>query len=91
MTKIFYPNTDRSKAKQLLNLSRKKSRRLSEVITGQNYLHNVQNEIKNTDNFCRLCEEEEETFDHFVTDCPCLRQGRQDKTKKNREKSLLDD
>ena len=27
---------------------------------------------------CRLCEEEEETFDHFVNDCPCLWQVRRD-------------
>ena len=32
MIKIFYPNPDRSKAKQLLNLSRKESRRLIEAI-----------------------------------------------------------
>ena len=78
MTKIFYPNSDRSKAKRLLNLSRKKSRRLIEAITGQNNLHYVQNKIRKTEHLCRLCEEEEETFDHFVNDCPCLRQARQD-------------
>ena len=78
MTKIFYPNPDRTKAKQLLNLSRKKSRRLIEAITGQNNLHYVQNKIKKTEHLCRLCEDEEETFDHFVKECPCLRQARQD-------------
>ena len=88
MTKIFYPNPDRSKAKQLLNLSRKKIRRLIEVITGQNNLHYVQNKIKKTDHLCRLCEEGEETFDHFVNDCPCLRQARQDHSGLNKiEKS----
>ena len=51
-TKVFYPNPDRSKAKQLLNLSRKKSRRLIEAITGQNNLHYVQNKIKKTLNTC---------------------------------------
>ena len=78
MTKIFYPNLDKSKAKQLLNLLRKKSRRLIEAITWQNNLHYVQNKIKKTEKLCRLCEEEEETFDHFVNDCPCLRLARQD-------------
>ena len=78
MTKIFYPKPNRAKAKQLLNLSRKKSRRLIEAITGQNNLHYVQNKIKKTEYLCRLCEEEEETFDHFVNECPCLRQSRQD-------------
>ena len=33
VTKIFYSNPGGSKAKQLLNLSRKKSRRLIEAIT----------------------------------------------------------
>ena len=81
MTKIFYPNQDRSKARQLLNLSRKKSRRLIEAITGQNNLHYVQNKIKkmdHLDHLRRLREEEEETFDHIVNDCPCQRQARQD-------------
>ena len=30
------------------------------------------------DHLSRLCKEEEETFIHFVNDCPCLRQARQD-------------
>ena len=58
MTKIFCPNPDRSTAKQLLTLSRTKSRKLIEAITGQNNLHYVENKIKKTDNQCRLCEEE---------------------------------
>ena len=78
MTKIFYPSPDTSKARQLLNISRKKSRRVIGTITGQNNLHYVQNKIKKTEHLCRLCKEEEETFDHFVNDCPCLRQARQD-------------
>ena len=78
MIKIFYPNQDISKAKQLLTLSRKKSRRLIEAVTGQNNLHYLQNKIKKMEHLCRLCEEGEETFDHFVNDCPCLRQARQE-------------
>ena len=77
MTEIFYPNPDRSKAKQLLNLSRNKSRRLIEPITGQNNLHYVQNKIRKKEHLCRLCEEGEETYDYFVNNCPCLRQPRQ--------------
>ena len=90
MTKILYPNPDRRKAKQLLNLSRKKSRRLIEAITEHNNLHYIQNKIKKTDHLCRLCEEDKETFDHFVNDCPCLRQARQVQFGLNRiEKSHL--
>ena len=57
---------------------RKKSRRLIEAITGQNNLHYVQNKIAKAEHLCRLCEEEEGTFDHLVNHCPCLRQAKQD-------------
>ena len=78
MRKIFYPKPDRSKAKQLHNLSRKKSMRLIQAIIGQNNLHYVKNKIKKMEHLCRLRKEEEETLDHFINDCPCLRQARQD-------------
>ena len=74
MTKIFYPSYSMAKAKELCKLSRSDARRLIEIVTGQNNLHYVQNKIKRTQDLCRLCEEEEETFDHFVNDCPCLTQ-----------------
>ena len=38
-------------------------------------LHSVQNKIKKMDLLCRLCKEEEETFDHFVNDCPIGNMG----------------
>ena len=78
MTKIFYPTVHKGKAKELCNLSRDKSRMLIEIITGQNNLNYIQNKINGQNNLCRLCEEEEETFDHFVKDCPCLWQERRD-------------
>ena len=38
MTKIFYPRTHKGKSKALLNMSRKKSRRIIEIVTfSQNY------------------------------------------------------
>ena len=78
MSKIFYPEPHKSKAKELCNLSRDKSRRLIEIITGQNNLNYIQNKISGRGDLCRLCEEEEETFDHFVDECPCLWQVRRD-------------
>ena len=78
MTKLFYPTMHKDKAKELCGLGRDKSRRFIEIITGENNLHYVQNKLKGTYNLCRLCEEEDETFDHFVNDCPCLWQIRRD-------------
>ena len=60
------------------DFNRKEHYKCVQAITGQNNLHYVQNKIKKTEHLSRLCEEEEETFDHFVNDCPCLRQARQD-------------
>ena len=78
MTKLFYPSMHKSKARELCNLGRKASRRFIEIITGQNNLYYIKNKIKGTAHLCRLCEEEEETFDHFVDECPCLWQNRRD-------------
>ena len=78
MTKLFYPEFHKSKAKELCNLSRDKSRRLIEIVTHQNNLNYIQNKITGRGDLCRLCEEEEETFNHFVDDCPCLWQVRRE-------------
>ena len=78
MSKNFYPTLHKGKAKQLCIMTRDKTRRLVEIVTGQNNLHYIKNKIKGKENLCRLCEEEEEIFDHFVDDCPCLWQTRQD-------------
>ena len=44
------------------------------AITGHNFLGKHQNYIDpQISKHCRFCEEEEETFHHFITDCPTLR------------------
>ena len=73
MTKLFYPGPHKRKAKTVTKLSRNKSRRLIEIVTGQNNLNYIQNKVKNMELLCRFCEEEEETFDHLITECPCFR------------------
>ena len=78
MAKIFYPGVHKGKAKKLCDLTRDKSRRLIEIVTGQNNLNYIRNKITGEENLCRLCEEEEETFGHFVNDCPCRWQARRD-------------
>ena len=76
MTKIFYPEPHSTKAKTLLKLNRTELKTLVEVITGQNNLNYINNKIYGTDLLCRFCEEEEETFDHFINDWPCFYQDR---------------
>ena len=53
-------------------MNRKKSRRIIEIVTGQNDLHYIQNKVNKTEYQCRFCEDEEETFDHLIQDCPCF-------------------
>ena len=72
MTKIFYPRTHKGKSKSLINMSRKKSRRIIEIVPGQNNLHYIQNKVTSSENVCRFCEEEEETFHHLILECPCF-------------------
>ena len=54
-------------------------KRLVEVVTGHNNLSYFQFKIDPDVNpNCRFCEEQNETFHHFITDCPRLRQFRAD-------------
>ena len=61
-------------AKKILNLSRSHLTRLIAIITGFNCQSYVQFRTNATINpICRLCGEDNETFWHFVTECPRLR------------------
>ena len=54
-------------------------KRLVELITGHNNLSYFQFKIDPDVNpMCRFCEEQNETFHHYSTDCPRLRQFRID-------------
>ena len=60
-------------SKKILNISRSHLTRLMSVITGFNCLSYIQFKANPTINpLCRLCEEDNETFWHFITDCPRL-------------------
>ena len=70
---------DTARAKKILQLPRLKMKRLVEIITGHNNLSYFQFKVDPDVNpLCRFCEEENETFHHFITDCPRLRQFRLD-------------
>ena len=79
-TKQFYPYPDPNKSKALLKLARSQLSLILKITTGHNALayhaSKIDNEIDPT---CSLCGEADETFFHFVTDCPRLRLTRADK------------
>ena len=80
MTKIFFPNPDKNKTKKLLKHGRAYLRRIIECTTGHNNLHYLQSKIypEDVSELCRFCEEEKETFDHLLNECPCFQQARFD-------------
>ena len=79
MSKLFYSNPDSNKAKYLLRLSSYNLGRLIRLISGHNKLNYFQSLLDNDISpLCRLCEEEDETFAHWVSECPVLRQDRTD-------------
>ena len=49
-------------------------RRLIELITGHNNLNYLQSKIypEDVSELCRFCEEEDETFEHLLNECPCF-------------------
>ena len=78
-SKQFYPSIDRSKAKYSYNLSRQELGRLIRITTGHNNLFYHRSNVdktKTTSPLCRFCHEENETFYHFATNCPCFRLSR---------------
>ena len=77
--KIFYSGPDKNLAKKILNNRRSHLTRLISIITGFNCLSYIQFKASPTINqLCRLCGEENETFWHFISDCPRLQTYRND-------------
>ena len=79
-SKNFLPRPDKNKSREILQLYRSQMRRLIELITGQNNLNYVQSKVHNgqTSELCRFCEEEDETFEHLLNECPCFNSYRRD-------------
>jgi ribonuclease HI len=77
MTKQFIVKPDKEISRRILHFSRSKMRRLLEIITGHNNLNYFQQKIDALQSsLCRFCEEEDETFFHLVTECPCFIESR---------------
>ena len=73
MSKLFYEGPDKNKAQHFLQMSSYKVGRLIRLLSGHNNLNYSQSLIDDKINpLCRLCEEEDETFDHWVTECPVI-------------------
>ena len=76
-TKLFFSKPDPNKATGIIRLSRGYLTNLVRAITGHNFLGKHQNKIDHTiSKVCRFCDEDIETFHHFITECPSLRQLR---------------
>ena len=78
-TKQFFDIIMPTRSKKILNLARSQLSTLIPIITGHNnlaYHEHVQD--VHIDPLCRLCDEEAETFYHFINNCPRLRQLRQE-------------
>ena len=76
-SKQFYPLPNRTKAKYSYQLNRQELGRLIRIVTGHNNLFYHRSNIdRGTSPLCRFCREENETFYHFATNCPCFRLSR---------------
>ena len=74
MSKLFYDGPDKNKAQKILQMSSYKVGRLVRLLSGHNNLNYFQNKLCNEISpRGRLCEEGEETFEHWITECPVLR------------------
>ena len=79
-SKQFYPYPDPKKSKKLLTLARSQLTLLIKITTGHNALAYHASKIDNEiDPRCSLCEGADETFFHFLTECPRLRLTRDDR------------
>ena len=75
-SKLFLSKPDTNRAKRILQLPRLKLIIFVEIITGHNNLSYFQFKVDPDFNpLCRFCEEENETFLHFITNCPHLKQN----------------
>ena len=76
-TKLFYPQPDEAKHRQVKQFSRKELKLYIQAVTGQNNLNYLNSLItRDYTSLCRFCEEEDETFAHIVAECPVFMHDR---------------
>jgi hypothetical protein len=70
-TKLFFPKTDKSKSKEIVNFGRHKAGRIVRFCTGHNALkYHLYNIGVSEDAECRFCENGTETSWHIAAECP---------------------
>jgi hypothetical protein len=70
---------DKERSKQVMKLGRYNIGRVTRMVTGHNALGYFQSKIDGEISpICRFCEEENETFWHWCTECPVFREARND-------------
>ena len=78
MSRMFFPSQNKLRAKEILSLSRYQVGRLMRITSGHNQLMYFQYVVDPGKNpICRLCGLENETFYHWVQDCPAFMAARQ--------------
>ena len=79
MAKLFYKKPDSNQAKYVLKLSRLELSRFLRLISGHNGLFYLKSKLDSEINaVCRFCLNADETFYHFITDCPAFYQSRKE-------------
>ena len=79
MSKKWYANQDKHRAKEVCQLSRLKLGRLVRIVTGHNALRYYNHVLDETlSPVCRLCGMADETFHHLATECSETLRDRRD-------------
>ena len=70
VTKIFFPNTESHKNEKIINLPKGKLSKLIQCLTGHVHLNKQLYRLKKWESPKCKCEEEDESADHFLLQCP---------------------
>ena len=79
MSKQFIKGYSKKNGKEALKMGRSRLGTLIRIITGHNGLNYFRSKVdRELSGLCRFCEESDETFWHFATDCPVFITERRD-------------
>ena len=76
MTKQFWARPSKQKSKDIMSMGAWRVGRLVRLTTGHKALGYFANKVDHEINpTCRFCEQDNETFWHFCSECPVFREG----------------